>query len=94
MPNSGISYGQSFFVGTPNGASITQINILALGSLTHGFNMGQRLAKLTTFSQTSGGLNVTAPGSANLAPPGYYMLFLLNSQGVPSVAKFIRLNVP
>lgn len=95
VPANGINYGQSFFVETPNAAtSISKINFLALGSVTHGFNMGQRLVKLTTFSQGSGGLNVTAPANSKLAPPGYYMLFILNNNGVPSVAKFIKLNVP
>jgi hypothetical protein len=34
----------------------------------------------------NGSLNITAPTDANLAPPGYYMLFLVDSNGVPSVA--------
>ena len=34
---------------------------------------------------------MTAPPNGNIAPPGYYMLFLVNSSGVPSVAKFIQL---
>jgi hypothetical protein len=37
-------------------------------------------------------LTVTGPPNANVAPPGYYMLFLLNSQGVPSVAKILLLS--
>ncbi len=36
-------------------------------------------------------MNITAPADANLAPPGYYMLFIVNDQGVPSVASFVRL---
>ncbi len=35
---------------------------------------------------------MTAPTGPNAAPPGYYMLFLLNDQGVPSVAKFVKLQ--
>jgi Domain of unknown function (DUF1929) len=45
-----------------------------------------------SFSQAAGGLNVTAPGAANQAPPGYYMLFILNGNGVPSEAKFVRVD--
>jgi hypothetical protein len=55
--------------------------------------MEQRRVPLT-FTQAAGGLDVVAPANANLAPPGYYMLFLLNSSGVPSVAKFVRLPAP
>jgi regulation of enolase protein 1 (concanavalin A-like superfamily) len=86
-----VTYGQSFFVGTPDAASITNVTLIALSSVTHGFNMGQRISR-PTFSQASGGLNVTAPSSANTAPPGYYMLFILNSNGVPSVANILQIN--
>ena len=37
-------------------------------------------------------LNVTAPPNGNIAPPGYYMLFILNAAGVPSVARFVQLS--
>src|SRR5205823_8857511 len=52
--------------------------------------MGQRIVR-PSFSTTSGGLNVTASMTSNSAPPGCYMLFILNSTGVPSVAKFVKL---
>jgi hypothetical protein len=65
--------------------------MIALSSVTHSFNMGQRIIR-PAFSQASGGLNLTAPSSGNTAPPGYYMLFILNSADVPSVAKIIRLG--
>ena len=85
-----ISGGQTFFVGTPNAATITQVTWIRLGAVTHTFNQEQRFSSLS-FSQTTGGLNVTAPPSANLAPPGFYMLFLLSS-GVPSVASIIQVD--
>ena len=53
--------------------------------MTHAFNQSQYINELS-FSQTTGGLNVTAPPNGNVAPPGYYLLFLLNGSGVPSVA--------
>jgi hypothetical protein len=37
-------------------------------------------------------LNVQAPANANLAPPGYYMLFILDTSGVPSVAATLQLR--
>ena len=86
-----VAYGQSFFVGTPNATSISKITMIALGTVTHGFNMGQRIVR-PAFSQGSGGLNVTAPANGNVAPPGYYMLFILNSSGVPSVAKMVQVG--
>ena len=54
-------------------------------------DMHQRLVPLA-MSPVSGGYALTAPASANIAPPGYYMLFLVNSDGVPSMARMIRLD--
>jgi hypothetical protein len=85
-----LAYGSNFFVGTPDGASIASVALIRNGSVTHSFNMDQTYVPLT-FTQTSGGLTVQAPANANLAPPGYYMLFIVNSNGVPSVAPFVRL---
>ena len=45
-----------------------------------------------SFSRGSGALTVTAPLNANLAPPGHYMLFIVNANGVPSVAKIVRVH--
>ena len=87
----GITYGQSFFVGTPDATSISQVTFIALGSVTHGFNMGQHISR-PLFSQATGGLNVTAPSNPNTTPPGYYMLFILNSNGIPSIAKIVQIN--
>lgn len=84
-----VTYNQSFFVETPDAANVTAVTWIRLGSVTHAFNMHQRINALT-FSSGASGLTVTAPASANLAPPGHYMLFLLMN-GVPSVAKIIRI---
>jgi len=80
-----IGYGQTFFVATPDAASITKVNLLALSSSTHAVNMNQRINHLT-FSQAPGGLNVTAPANSVLCPPGPQMIFILTGDGVPSVA--------
>ena len=61
------------------------------GAQTHAFDMDQRLVGVS-FTAASGVLNVTAPPDGNIAPPGYYMLFALNSAGVPSVATFVHLG--
>ncbi|MGH9363080.1 MAG: PA14 domain-containing protein, partial [Thermoanaerobaculia bacterium] len=88
---SSVTYGQVFFVGTPNAAAITGVNWVRSTSVTHATNMDQRMNRLS-FSQGSGGLNVTAPSSSALCPPGPYMLFLLFSNGVPSTASVIRIS--
>jgi uncharacterized repeat protein (TIGR01451 family) len=86
-----VRYQETFFVRTPNAASIKRVNWIRLSSVTHAFNETQRLNRLT-FSTVSQGLNVTAPISPNLAPPGPYMLFLLDGKGVPSVARIVLIH--
>ncbi|WP_349260739.1 galactose oxidase-like domain-containing protein [Actinocrinis sp.] len=44
------------------------------------------------FSAAAGTLSVQTPANANLAPPGHYMLFILNTNGVPSVASIVQLQ--
>lgn len=85
-----IQYGTPFSVATPNASSIALVSLVRLGSVTHGFNFDQRFLALAS-EPISGGLNVQAPLNANVAPPGYYMLFIVDSNGVPSVAAVVRL---
>jgi hypothetical protein len=86
-----VGYGQAAFVGTPDAANISKVTFLRLSSTTHTFDQNQRFLSLV-FTQATGGLNVTFPSSANLAPPGHYMLFVLNSSGVPSEAKIVQIT--
>jgi hypothetical protein len=88
-----VSYSSSFVVQTPDAANITSVVLVRDGAMTHSLNMDQRYVPLS-FQQTAGGLTVQAPVDGNTAPPGYYMLFLVNSNGVPSIASFIQLTGP
>ncbi len=83
--------GTTFNVDTPD-TNIAKATLVAPGATTHANDMNQRYIPLTV-AQRSGGVTLTAPASAELATPGYYMLFLLNGQGVPSVAKWVKLEV-
>jgi len=87
----GVNYGDTFFVATADGANIGAVNWIRLGSVTHAFNQNQRINRLT-FTAVPNGLNVTAPSSRNLCPPGHYMLFILDRNGVPSVSRIIRID--
>jgi Galactose oxidase-like, Early set domain/Carboxypeptidase regulatory-like domain/Glyoxal oxidase N-terminus len=88
---SSVNFGQTQFVPTPDVNSIAKVSWIRLGSVTHTFNQDQRFVPLT-FSKVAGGLNVTFPANGNVSPPGYYMLFILNSNGVPSIAKILRIS--
>lgn len=84
-----INYGQQFTVSTPQAASIGKVTFIRLSSVTHGINMGQRFNALR-YTKATGSLSVTAPANSRLAPPGYYLLFILKG-GVPSHAKIVRI---
>jgi hypothetical protein len=86
-----IQYGSAFSVGTPDGARIGAVSLVRLGAVTHAFNEDQRFVPVT-FQPSTGGLTIQAPAGANLAPPGYYMLFIVDANGVPSVAAMLRLG--
>jgi hypothetical protein len=87
----GIAYEQEFTVGFQSG-QITSVVLMRLGADTHGFNMEQRGVRLVFSDPGTGVLSVTAPPDGKIAPPGYYMLFLIDGAGVPSVAQFVQLT--
>jgi hypothetical protein len=86
-----VSYGATFSVTTPDAAQITEVSLVRVGTVTHHFNSSQRYVPLT-FQAVAGGLTVTGPANGNLAPPGYYMLFILNANGVPSIAPLVQVH--
>lgn len=92
VPSGTIGYGSQFQVQTPTPGDISSVVLVRPGAATHAFDMEQRLVGLS-YTVGSGVLNVTGPPNGNIAPPGYYMLFALNSLGVPSVARFVRVGV-
>jgi NPCBM/NEW2 domain/Domain of unknown function (DUF1929)/Kelch motif len=85
-----IGYNQAFTLGTTNATSISRVTLLRLTSVTHAFNMNQRFMDLG-FSKASNGLSVTSPVNENIAPPGHYLLSILNGNGVPSVSKVVQI---
>ena len=88
-PSGAVNYGATFEIETPNVASIASVVAMRPGTPTHAFDNDQRLVRLS-FTAGSGVLNVVAPPNGNIAPPGYYMVFILNSAGVPSTARFVQ----
>jgi hypothetical protein len=86
-----IAYGQTFGVVTTQASDIRKVALVKLGSSSHAVNFDQRLVN-PTFTAATGSLRITAPSSRAVAPPGWYMLFVLNSKGVPSVAKILQLR--
>ncbi len=88
---SSLAHGASFAIGTGNAASIGKVSLVRLGSATHSVDMDQRYIPLS-FSAGANSLQVVAPASSSVAPPGPYMLFIVDSNGVPSTASIVFLN--
>lgn len=88
-----MTYGKNFTIQTGNSANdITAVALLKAGSVTHSFDMDQRYVGLS-FTQSNGVLTVsTSAINSNLAPPGYYMLYVVNAAGVPSLSKWIQVG--
>jgi hypothetical protein len=84
-------YGSQIQIATPDAASIQKVALVRLGAVTHSVNMEQRYVPLS-FTAGSGSLAATVPMNVNVAPPGFYMLFIVDGAGVPSVAKMVRLD--
>ena len=80
-----------FTVSTPQAASIRKVALVGLGDATHGVDQGQRYVPLT-FTAAGTDLTVIGPPSGGAAPPGYYMLFIVDDAGVPSVAKMVQVG--
>jgi Galactose oxidase-like, Early set domain/Bacterial Ig domain len=86
-----LPYGFTFSVSSPDVSRIASVVLIALGSVTHNFNQSQRYLPLS-FQQAGASLTVQGPASGNDAPPGYYMLFIVDDTGVPSVASILRIQ--
>ena len=87
-----INYGGNFTINTPTPPDISEVVLLRAGAVTHGFNMGQRGIECVIAGTGPGTLDVKTPPNANLAPPGWYLLFILDSDRVPSESRWIRLT--
>jgi Domain of unknown function (DUF1929) len=86
------AYGQAITVPSPQASEIRWASLVKNGVTTHSFDSGQRLVDLEITARASDSIQVTVPGNPNLAPPGWYMLFLVDQRGVPSVATWIHLS--
>ena len=91
-----IHYGSAFRISTTNDGlqanDIEKITLVRLGALTHGFDQNQRFVELNVFARVGGKLGVDAPADGSVAPPGYYVLFLVSDDGVPSIGEYVQVK--
>lgn len=85
-----LGYGTASFV-TTTGA-VTEAVLVGLGSMTHSFDSAQRYVQLALTPLGNGAFAVTGPPNPETAPPGYYMLFVLDAQRTPSLARIVRVR--
>lgn len=88
-----ISFDAPFTASSPQTGQIRKLGLVRLGAPTHGVDQGQRYVPLS-FTASGTTLNVRGPANPNEAPAGYYMLFAVDADGVPSVASMVSLQRP
>jgi hypothetical protein len=88
---SNLDHGDPCTISTPNAAAVDRVVLLKPGANTHSTNFDQRHVELS-FTTGSGQVTATIPTNRALVPPGYYMVFILNGSGVPSIARFVHVS--
>ena len=82
----------AFTVQTPNATSISEVVLIRPGAVTHGWNQAQRFVGCVVIGTGAGQVQTQAPPDGNVAPPGYYLLFVVDGARVPSVGRWVRLT--
>lgn len=87
-----VAHGAAFSVQTPLPAAIAEVVMMSAGAVTHGFNQNQRYVGCAITERTSTAVNATAPPNGTIAPPGHYLLFLVDQDRVPSMGAWIKIG--
>jgi hypothetical protein len=87
-----IAHGAAFDIDTPDPGGVDSVVLIRPAAVTHHTDAGQRYVKLAMTGRTATQVGVLAPDNGNLAPPGFYMLFLVKANGVPSEAAWQQLG--
>jgi hypothetical protein len=86
-----LGYNAKFTINSPQASAITRVALVRPGATTHADNFDQRYVDLT-YTVSNGTITATSPINGSMAPPGYYMLVIVNSKGVPSIMPFLSLD--
>jgi hypothetical protein len=87
-----IGYDRRFTVETTQTNSIRRVALLRTGSVTHGFNSDQRYVACSFERSGPHRLRVSAPPTSAVAPPGFYLLFVVNQNRIPSEGRFVQVK--
>ena len=85
--------GETINIETPNAGKIDEVVLVRCGSFTHAFNPDQRLVSVPfERSKKTGNLLIaTLPNNSAVLIPGYYLLFILTKDHVPSEGRFVHI---
>ncbi|MEH2063324.1 MAG: galactose oxidase-like domain-containing protein [Nostoc sp.] len=87
-----LSYGLQFTIQTPQAGNIKWVSLIRPMATTHSCDTEQRLVDLPINFRNATSLNVTVTTNRNIAPPGWYMLFISDNNGTPSVATWTQIS--
>jgi Domain of unknown function (DUF1929) len=86
------SYGDTITLDTPDAADVATVVLIRPNSVTHHTDAGHRLIRVPIVGTAASSVDVQLPATPTVAPPGHYMVFILNGTGVPSEASFIHIS--
>ena len=87
-----VTYDEHVSIDSPDSCRIREVVMVRAASITHHTDTDQRYLPLKWHREGHCSLHFRGPANSNIAPPGYYMLFLLDDCGVPSVGRLIRVG--
>jgi hypothetical protein len=86
-----IAYDSSFQI-TTDSKNISKVSLIRMSSTTHNNNMDQRCLFLNILDKTDNTITLQSPKNGSWAPPGYYLLFVVNDHGIPSVGESVKVG--
>lgn len=89
-PLNALGWDQAFSIGVSSGTTASRVTLIRTSAVTHSYDSEQRLIEMP-FTQSGTTLSLRTPSSNADAPPGYYLLFVFDAQGVPSIGRILRL---
>jgi hypothetical protein len=95
MSSTQVTWGENFTIQVGAGNPVAEVVLMRPGAVTHGFDMSQRLVELDIVGGAGGNVDVAAPPNAQIAPPGWHLLFVLDGDRIPCLkGQWIRLTGP
>jgi len=85
-------YGSKIAIHTPQAAEIKWAHLIRPMAVTHSCDTSQRLIDLPISERDTCHIHVSVAENPNLAPPGWYLLFICDNAGIPSVAQWVHLD--